>query len=33
MTAVITRRSFFEMELNIGSDVNAFFKATSVEVR
>ena len=32
ITAVITRRSFFEMELNIGSQVTAFFKAISVEV-
>jgi molybdate/tungstate transport system ATP-binding protein len=32
ITAVITRRSFFEMELNIGSQVYAFFKATSVDV-
>jgi len=32
ITAIITRRSFFEMELNIGSKVYAFFKATSVEV-
>ena len=32
VTAVVTRRSFFEMELNIGSQVYAFFKATSVEV-
>lgn len=32
ITAIITRRSFFEMELNIGSQVNAFFKATSVDV-
>ena len=32
ITAVITRRSFFEMQLNIGSKVNAIFKATSVEV-
>jgi molybdopterin-binding protein len=32
ITAIITRRSFFEMELNIGSQVYAFFKATSVEV-
>jgi molybdate/tungstate transport system ATP-binding protein len=30
--AIITRRSFFEMQLNIGSEVHAFFKATSVEV-
>jgi molybdate/tungstate transport system ATP-binding protein len=30
--AIITRRSFFEMQLNIGSEVYAFFKATSVEV-
>jgi molybdate/tungstate transport system ATP-binding protein len=32
ITAIITRRSFFEMQLNIGSEVYAFFKATSVEV-
>jgi molybdopterin-binding protein len=32
VTAIITRRSFFEMELNIGSRVYAFFKATSVDV-
>ena len=32
ITAIVTRRSFFEMELNIGSKVNAFFKATAVEV-
>ena len=32
ITAIITRRSFFEMELNIGSEVSAIFKATSVEV-
>ena len=32
ITAIITRRSFFEMELNIGSNVYAFYKATSVEV-
>lgn len=32
ITAIITRRSFFEMELNIGSQVYAFFKATSVDV-
>jgi molybdate/tungstate transport system ATP-binding protein len=32
VTAIITRRSFFEMELNIGSQVYAFFKATSVDV-
>jgi molybdate/tungstate transport system ATP-binding protein len=32
ITAIITRRSFFEMQLNIGSKVYAFFKATSVEV-
>ena len=32
ITAIVTRRSFFEMQLNIGSDVHAFFKATSVEV-
>jgi len=32
ITAVITRRSFFEMQLNIGSKVNAIFKATSVDV-
>jgi len=30
--AIITRRSFFEMQLNIGSEVYAFFKTTSVEV-
>jgi molybdopterin-binding protein len=30
--AIITRRSFFEMQLNIGSEVHAIFKATSVEV-
>jgi molybdate/tungstate transport system ATP-binding protein len=30
--ATITRRSFFEMQLNIGSEVFAFFKATSVHV-
>lgn len=32
VTAVITRRSFFEMNLNIGSRVYALFKTTSVEV-
>ncbi|HXZ90088.1 MAG TPA: ABC transporter ATP-binding protein [Candidatus Dormibacteraeota bacterium] len=32
VTAMITRRSFFEMGLNIGSEVHAFFKAISVEV-
>ena len=32
ITAIITRRSFFEMQLNIGSQVYAFFKATAVEV-
>jgi molybdopterin-binding protein len=32
ITAIVTRRSFFEMQLNIGSDVHVFFKATSVEV-
>ena len=32
ITAIITRRSFFEMELNIGSEVYAFFKATAVVV-
>jgi molybdate/tungstate transport system ATP-binding protein len=32
ITAIITRRSFFEMKLNIGSQVFAFFKATEVEV-
>jgi molybdate/tungstate transport system ATP-binding protein len=32
ITAIITKRSFFEMELNIGSEVTAIFKATSVEV-
>jgi len=32
ITAIITRRSFFEMQLNIGSEVYAFFKATSVDV-
>jgi len=32
ITAIITRRSFFEMDLNIGSKVYALFKATSVEV-
>ncbi len=31
-TAIITRRSFFDMGLNIGSEVFAFFKATSVDV-
>ena len=30
--AIITRRSFFEMQLNIGSEVYVFFKTTSVEV-
>jgi molybdate/tungstate transport system ATP-binding protein len=32
VTAIITRRSFFEMRLNIGTQVHAFFKAISVEV-
>lgn len=32
ITAIVTRRSFFEMQLNIGSEVYGFFKATSVEV-
>jgi molybdopterin-binding protein len=32
IVAIITRRSFFEMQLNIGSEVYAFFKVTSVEV-
>jgi molybdate/tungstate transport system ATP-binding protein len=32
ITATITKRSFYEMQLNIGSDVQAIFKATSVEV-
>jgi molybdopterin-binding protein len=32
ITALITRRSFFEMQLNIGSAVYATFKATSVDV-
>jgi molybdate/tungstate transport system ATP-binding protein len=32
ITAIITRRSFFEMGLNIGSQVYALFKATSVDV-
>jgi molybdate/tungstate transport system ATP-binding protein len=32
VTAIITRRSFFDMKLNIGTEVFAFFKATSVEV-
>ena len=32
VTAIITRRSFFEMGLNIGSEVYAIFKATSVDV-
>jgi tungstate transport system ATP-binding protein len=32
ITAIITRRSFFEMGLNIGSEVYAFFKATAVDV-
>ena len=32
IAAIITRRSFFEMELNIGSQVYALFKATSVDV-
>ena len=32
ISALITRRSFFEMKLNIGSEVIAIFKATSVEV-
>jgi len=32
LTAVVTRRSFFEMGLNIGSQVFASFKATEVEV-
>ncbi len=31
-TAIITRRSFFDMGLNIGSEVFVFFKATSVDV-
>lgn len=31
-TATVTRRSFFEMGLNIGSEVYIFFKATSIEV-
>jgi molybdate/tungstate transport system ATP-binding protein len=30
--AIVTRRSFFEMQLNIGSEVYAFFKATEVDV-
>ena len=32
ITAVVTRRSFFEMQLNIGSEVYVFFKATAVDV-
>ena len=32
ITATITKRSFYEMQLNIGSEVQAIFKATSVEV-
>ncbi|MGA2626973.1 MAG: ATP-binding cassette domain-containing protein [Candidatus Bathyarchaeia archaeon] len=32
ITAIVTRRSFFEMQLNIGSEVYAFFKATAVDV-
>jgi molybdate/tungstate transport system ATP-binding protein len=32
VVAIITRKSFFEMQLNIGSEVHAFFKATEVEV-
>jgi len=32
LTAVVTRRSFFEMGLNIGSQVFASFKATEVQV-
>jgi molybdopterin-binding protein len=32
ITAIITRRSFFEMQFNIGSEVYVFFKATSVDV-
>jgi molybdate/tungstate transport system ATP-binding protein len=32
ITATITKRSFYEMQLNIGSQVQAIFKATSVEV-
>ena len=32
ITASITKRSFHEMQLNIGSEVQAIFKATSVEV-
>jgi len=32
ITVTITKRSFFEMELNIGSPVRAIFKTTSVEV-
>jgi molybdate/tungstate transport system ATP-binding protein len=32
ITATITKRSFFEMQLNIGSQVRAIFKTTSVEV-
>jgi len=31
-TATIARRSFFEVQLNIGSEVCEFFKATSVQV-
>jgi molybdate/tungstate transport system ATP-binding protein len=32
ITAIITKRSFFEMQLNIGAEVYALFKATSVDV-
>ena len=32
ITAIVTRRSFFEMQLNIGSEVYAFFKATEADV-
>ena len=32
ITATITKRSFYEMQLNIGSEVQAIFKTTSVEV-
>lgn len=32
LTAIVTKRSFFEMGLNIGSPVFAFFKATAIEV-
>jgi len=32
LTAIVTRRSFFEMALNIGSSVYVFFKAMSVDV-